>query len=231
MKRTDRLPFKFTLVLAIFVILGCGSASELLSTSTPAITSTPSNTPPPTATFTSTPAPDISAARISLNELPAGFEEIPADEFGLDKTTSSNDTFKPEVVFAFVNTTQFQMIIGMNFFVSGGLERVGFDLAVNQPEKALKEMASALGTQNVRDEKILEGLDDVGDARIGMTMIADMEGMEGTPMQVDIMLFRRDTIGGMLISMTFAEKPGSISLHDLGKLFDQNIQKTLETLK
>lgn len=234
MKNKNRWTIKLAFGLAIFITLGCAGASQLFPTPTPVFTSTPTITPSPTTTptltptITPTPLPDISAARIFLNELPAGFEEIPPEELGSGQMGDGENAFQPQETFAYVNTSKFQMILGMNYFVVSQMDRVGFDLAVNQPDIALKQLVSAMGTENVHDEKILDGLDDLGDARIGMTMIADMEGV---PVQVEIVMIRRDLIGGLIMSMTFPGQPGSISLHELGKLFDQNIQETLKTIK
>ncbi len=234
MKNKNRLAFKLAIALAVFVTLGCGGISQLLPTPTPVFTSTPTITPSPTPTLTpiptltSTPLPDISAARISLSELPKGFEELSPEELGLNKATAGGNALNPQVTFAFVNTRHFQMIFGMNFFVAGKMDRVGFDVAMNQPEIALKQMASGMGAQNVHDEKILTGLEDVGEMQIAMTMVSDMKGV---PMRVDIVVFRRDIIGAILISMTMEGQKPNISLHDLGKLFDQNIQKTLQTIQ
>jgi len=166
--------------------------------------------------------PDISAAKISLSELPAGFEELSPDELGMNEASIG---MEPEASFAFVNTRHLQMIFGVDFFVVKQIDRVNLDITLNQPEIGLKQMVSAIGTENVHDEKILTGLEDVGDVQVGMTMVADIEDI---PMKVDMLVFRRGIVGAILVSMTMEGQDPNISLHDLGKLFDQHIQEALQ---
>jgi hypothetical protein len=234
MKNKNRLTIELAFMLMIFATLGCGVTSQLFPTPTPVFTSTPTITPSPTTTptqtptITPTPLPNISMAKVFLHELPTGFEELPSDEFSGDPVPVGEGAWQPEEAFVFVNAKKFQMIIGMNFFVVDQMDRVGFDIAVNQPDMVLKEIVNGIGTENVRDEKILDDLQDVGDEQVAMTMVADMNGI---PARVEIVLFRRDIIGGMILSMTMEGQTPNISLHDLGVLFDQNIQKTLKTIK
>lgn len=231
MKTKNRIAFKLLLAVTVFATLGCGGISQLFPTptpaptSTPTVTSSPTPTLTPTATLTPTPMPDISTARIFLEELPAGFEELPPDDFRGSPITAGENTWQPEETFVFVNAKKFQMIIGMNFFAADQMDRVGFDIAVNQPNMILKQIVNEIGTENVREEKILDGLQDVGDERVAMTMIADMESVTT---HVEILLFRRDIIGGMIVSITMEGQDPNISLHDLGKLFDQHIQEVLQ---
>ena len=211
------------LALTIFVTLGCGATSQVVSTSAPASSPASAATPTEAAPPTAEPLPDVSSARILLKELPAGFEEFPADELGIDKAFSSDDKLQPQAVFAFVNKKQFQMIFGMNFFVSNGLDRLGFKFALNQPETLLKQVVDGMG-KDVRDQKVLEGMEGVGKSQTAMTVLADMDDI---PMRMDIAIFQRDIVGGMIMSMTLEGDPANISLHDLGELFDQHIQEAL----
>jgi hypothetical protein len=141
---------------------------------------------------------------------------------------SSEEGFQPEVVFAYVNPEQFQMIFGMNFLLVNPVDRLGFKFALGQPELTLKEFAGAMGSANIRHEKILEGMKDVGDARIAMTMLSDVEDM---PMQVNVAMFQRDVVGGMVMSMTMEGQPENISFQEVARLFDQHIQDSLNTIE
>ena len=223
---------QFTIIflgLAAFITLGCQIASQVLPTSTPAPTFTPASTLTPTLTPTPTPKPDISAAVLTLDDLPAGFEAFALEELGMSMADfGGEESFQPENVFIFINSQNIQMIFGFNFLLTDKLDRVSFDAGVSQPEVIIPAFVSGMGTENVHDEKVLEGIDDIGGQQIGMTMIAELEGLS---MQVDVLMFRRDIIGEMVMSMTMEGKKPNITIHDLGLRLDQKAQESLQSLK
>jgi len=47
---------------------------------------------------------------------------------------------------------------------------------------------------------------------------------------VNAVMFRRDNVGGLLISMTAEGQPENISLQELGELLDKHIQESLKTM-
>jgi hypothetical protein len=163
-----------------------------------------------------------------LEDLPPGFEEFTLDELGVSLEDFSSEEFQPENVFVFINTQKFQMIFGFNFLLSEKLDRAAFDIGVSQPEITLPALVEGMGSEKVRDEKLLEGIGDIGELQIGMTMVAMLEGMST---QVDVVMFRRDIIGAMVMSMTLEGQTPNISIHDLGRKLDQHVQDTLQTLK
>jgi len=218
---------RLALILMVLVTLACGASSQASPAEAPGTADSPEATPAYTPTVLPTALPDISEARISLSELPEGFEEIPVDENSLGEAPSTEDEFQPEAIFTYANKNQFQMIFGMNFLLDKALDRAGFDLALGQPETTLKQFTGVMGGQNVRDEKILDGLDGVGETQIAMTMLADVQKI---PMRVNVAMFRRDIVGGMILSMTMEGEPENISLQELGELFDQHIQESLKTI-
>jgi hypothetical protein len=160
--------------------------------------------------------PDLSTARISLDELPEGYKEIQTDEILAAQKASGNDEFLPEGVFAFVNAKDFHMILGMDFLLVDAVDKLGFNLALSNAEKTLKEFAGAIGGKNVREPKVLEGMETLGEKQTAMTMLADVEDV---PMRVNAVMFRRGIAGGLLLSMTLEGQPENISLKELGELF------------
>lgn len=219
MKNKILLGPKVAFVLIVLVTLACGTSPQAASTTIPEVE------PSPVATSTPESPPDVSTARISLDELPSGFEEIPTDEILAAEKTSSTAEYLPEVVFAFVNTSEFQIILGMNFLLDGPMERLGFGSALKNGDNSLKEFAGALGGQNIREAKILDGMEALGEKQKAMTMLADVEGI---PMRVDGVMFQRDIVGGMILSMTMEGETANISLQELGTLLDQHIQESLD---
>ena len=120
------------------------------------------------------------------------------------------------------------MILGMNFLLVEGVDKLGFNMALSNAKKTLPEFAGALGGQNVREPKALEGLETLGEKQAAMTMLADVQEV---PMRVNAIMFRRGIVGGLLLSMTIEGEPEDVSLQGLAKLFDQHIQESLKTVE
>jgi len=100
----------------------------------------------------------------------------------------------------------------------------GFDLALTQPEQALREIVRSMNGDTVYQEELPNVLDGIGEGQIAMTMLTDVEDL---PMRVNIGLFRRGVVGGMILSMTMTGQQESISLRELAKLFDKRIQESI----
>lgn len=214
--------------ITIFITLGCQIASQALSNPTPAPTFTSVNTPTKIPTLTPTPIQDLSSAVLTLDDLPPGFEEYTFEELGISADDFSNEDFQPKDVFIFVNLQDFQIVFGFNSLLTGKIDRAAFDVGMLQPEMTLPALVNGMSPENVHDEKLLEGMEDIGEVQIGMTMIAKVEGM---PAQVDVLMFRRNIIGAMVMSMVLEGQSPNITIHDLGLKLDQNIQETLDHLE
>jgi len=208
--------------------VACGQMDQLLATPTAAATATLTATPTHTPTITPTPRPDLSGAILLLSDLPPGFEELSAAELGVSPSDLATEQFQPEVIFAFVNPRQFQTIFGFNFLLEDRLQRIQFDTAVSQPQLTLPVMVAAIGAENVREEQVLGGMEDIGELQIAMTMLANVEGVS---LQTDILLFRRELIAAAIVSMVIEGQKPNISLHDLGLKLDQHIMETLEAIR
>ncbi len=140
----------------------------------------------------------------------------------------SSEGFQPEDVFVLINTQNFQMVFGFNFLLTEKIDRASFDVGVSQPEITIPAFVGGIGSENVRDEKLLEGMEDIGEKQIGMSMVTSMEELST---QVEVVMFRRDIIGAMIMSMTLEGQDPNISIYDLGRKLDQNVQETLQTLE
>ena len=232
MKSKPSLSTILLLAFAAIFVLGCGLASEAASTAAPAAdpasTATPVEAPTEEEPSEPVASEDISSAVLTLADLPAGFEELTLEEMGVSLDDFSDEEFQPQNVFVFLNTQNFQMVFGFNFLLTSRLDRASFDIGVSQPDITLPAFVEGMGTQNVRDEKLLAGLDGIGEQQIGMTMVATLEGI---PLQVDVLMFRRDVIGEMVMSMYLEGKSPNITINDLGSKLDGNVQETLQTMK
>jgi hypothetical protein len=193
-------------------------------TSTPTATATLTPTPTLTATPTQTPKPDLSGAVLSLADLPEGFEEVSATEMGLKTEDLATAFFEPDRVFVFIRPEPLQMVFGVNYLLATSSQRTLFDVNLADPELTLPQTVAALGAANVRGERALEGMEDIGDKQLGMTMVSTVQGI---PLQLDILLFRRESVGIMLFSMVPEGKKPSISIHEMGLKLDQHATEAL----
>jgi hypothetical protein len=230
MKPKPSLSVLLILGSALLFVLACQGASQAapVPTSAPATAEAPASAPTEALPPTSAAKLDISPAVLSLEDLPAGFEKLSLEELGASMADFSTDDFQPEHAFVFINTQNFQMIFGFNFLLNETLDRLSFDLGVSQPDVILPAFVEGMGTENVRDQKSLEDIEDIGEKQIGMTTVA---ALEDTSMQVGVLMFRRDIIGAMVMSMSLEGQTPNISIHDLGRKLDQRILGTLQTFE
>jgi hypothetical protein len=210
---------QLALTLMVLVTLACGASTQATATKEAATTGVPAATLAPQA------APDLSTARISLKELPQGYQEIDTQKILASQKASGQDDFAPEGLFAYVNPTDFHMILGMDFLLVESVDKLGFNMALSNAKNTLPEFAGAMGGQNVRETKALEGLETLGEKQAAMTMLADVQEV---PMRVNAVMFRRGIVGGLLLSMTIEGKPENIPFQEVAELFDQHIQESLK---
>jgi hypothetical protein len=219
--------FKLALVLIVLFTFGCATSPGVVSTPIAEVESSPVATSTPVPTATPEPLPDLSTARISLDELPQGFEEIATDAMLMEQKASGEENL-PDAFFAYINTDDFQVIMGMNFLLVDVVDRLGFGSAFSDADQTLKDFAGAMGGQNIRETQTLEGMEGVGEKQRAITMLADVEGV---PMRVDALIFQRDIVGGIIMTMWGEGETANISIQELGQLFDQHMQESLNTVE
>lgn len=209
------------LILLTVVSVGCGTATQ--ATPAPSVENAE-----PAATQVDSPVTltDISGARISLDDLPEGFEEIDMQGVLQAQAETGDAENMPDVAFAFINKANFQVITGMNYLLVDAVDRIGFGAAFRDSKESLQDFAGALGGTNVREVKTLYSLKSLGDKREAITMLSDVEGV---PMRVDAVMFQRGDVGSILITMKVDGEPGGVSIQNLGSMLDQYIQESLGT--
>jgi hypothetical protein len=224
MKPKNQFTALLTLLLMVVVSAACGTSTQATATA-------PAERAEPTATQVEEPTaapeivPDLSTARISLKELPKGFEEIDMQNIIEAQEESGEEEYMPDVFFTFINKENFQVILGMNYLLSNTINRLGYGSALRDSQNTLQKLAGALGGTNVREVETLGGLESLGDKQEAMTMVSDVEGI---PMRVDGVMFQRGNVGSILLSMRVDGEPENISLQDLGSILDQHIQESLD---
>lgn len=185
--------------------------SGILFTGNPvnaAIPVTSASTASPTVPQTLSQASTSTNAKLLLEDLPEGFQELPpelaaslASQFRLLTQQFQEANLNPENLFAFVNPESFQIVLGFTSPLASEQDWVSFDTNVQQlqqPEiqqllvSQLKQRLQGMGEINVLEYKPLPELNNLADTSTGFSLGIDMEG---TPLQLDMATFRR---GGMV---------------------------------
>jgi hypothetical protein len=166
---------------------------------TPTIAPTPlpfTFTPRPTSSVT----PDWSEWTLKLDDLPEGFEEIALEDiaatayevlFGDDAELSS--------VFGFIyssRTDEDDTITGFTVYLPTGEERFTFSKGLDQPEQLLDSIIESLEVEEVFDQAMLLGLEEIGDASIGLTITARIDNVDW---RIDIVPFRTEDTGAVVM--------------------------------
>ena len=131
-----------------------------------------------------------------------------------------DEEVEPENIFVFVNPRQFQTIVGYNFLLTDRLQRLAFDAIVSEPDILLQAVVSDIGPENVSNEKVLQGLDDIGELQTGISMVAKTKGIA---LQVEALIFRRGIIGAYIMSSTFPGRKPTITIKELGRILDERM--------
>ena len=201
-------------------------------TNTPTPTLTPTLTPTPTATVlptntptvTPTPLPDLSDAVLTLQDLPSGFEEMPLAELGMTEADLSQEDFAVESLFAFLEAEHFEMVMGFTALLPTGVEQAGFNVVLRHPDVLLELMIGGMGAVDVLEQKELPDLDDIGDVSVGLTVAVDIEGI---PMRIDVVVFRRDVVGAVVLVMYIDGDVPVVPVGDVARKLDNRIVEVL----
>ena len=224
-----------SIVLAVVVMsaLGCDVLSPSPTptptrapTATPTLTPTTTHTPRPTATPTITPTPESSIAGIvlALEDLPPGFEATSLEEYGLTREALSGGGLVVEAVFAFVEYEHFELVMGFTTLLPTRLDQASFDAELGQPDYLIESFVLGLGGADILEQSQLAGLDDIGDASAGLTVVSDTTGI---PMRMDMVVFRRDVVGVFLITMYLDGDVPVIPIADLARIMDDRVAEML----
>jgi hypothetical protein len=190
-------------------------------TPTPTPTDTPSPTPSPTETPTETPTspPPTSRAVLTLEDLPPGFEEVPATMLGDLGAQLGEQGLPVEAVYAFLNLETIEVVMGFTIAVPERMDQAGFDVMAANPEILASFIGMGMGSEGEPEFEPLAGLDGVGDSAVGVTMPVADQGMEA-----DMVLFRRGELGFMLFVLYAEDSEPLVPVIDLAEVLDVRAQ-------
>jgi hypothetical protein len=172
----------------------------------------------------STPAADLSNLVLRLQDLPAGFVEMPPA--AIQKLVSRLNTFKPGSVFAYQKNDdqQFQILAGLTTQLPNRIDRAAFDANIGEQifaqnfSKGLnssgnKEFQFTNPTALTLEEKI-------GEVSGGWTTQGKIQGVK---INVEIALFRRGKIGSFLMMMYLDGSKPAITISEVARQLDSRI--------
>ena len=191
--------------------------------------STPTSPPP-----TSTPAPNLATAKLSVKDLPAGFQDATVDQLKASNLTEEalENSFtgigaqaRIQNLAAFQHQQRAQVALGFLVFPLTATEKTALEAQLANSDSALKAWGSALvGKAGLPNAKPLAGVDKFGDKSLGLTTTTTMLGV---PVRADSVMIVRG--GAVAVAMSYypAAVPPAISTADLAKLLDTRLATAL----
>ena len=213
-----------TKVAAAIFATQTAQAPTATPTPTPSPTPTPTDTPPPSPT----PLPDLSDAVLTLDDLPPDFADMPLEQLGLTPEDLSGEGFEAESVFAFLEPSTFQLIMGFTLLVPDTIQQAGFDLALRNPEFLLNLFVGGMGATEVVEQQELPDLNNIGAASTGLTVVADLEGIS---MRIDMVVFRTGLAGAMVMLVYPDGVDPDISIGELARRLEERLAEAVSSGK
>lgn len=180
--------------------------------------------------------PASTAATVTLQDLPAGFRELPPE---LSAALSSRldilaqqlgqGNLKPENFFAFVNPQDFQIVLGFTSQLSEPSAQASFDANMQQLQKPevqqqmlgqLQERLKRAGEIKITDYRTLPGLNDVANASTGITLGLETKGQ---PLRLDFAAFRRNSVGAFTAVMYPNGGQPKVAVGEVARKLDSRI--------
>lgn len=235
-----RIPLSLCLLTSLFVAgvparaaISVPTASETLLIAQPGIVQTITQL---VAQQTAT-----SQAKLTLEDLPSGFAELPPElatvlASRLDdlRQRLGQENLKPENFFAFVNPQTFQMVLGFTGKLPTEPEQSDFDAnlqKLQQPEtqqqliSQLQESGKAVGGIKVTEYRTLPRVEGLADGATGLTLAMELQGQ---PFRVDLTTFRRDAVAAFTAVMYADGEQPAIAVGDAARKLDSRIMEPSE---
>ncbi len=200
-------------------------------TATPKLMATRKPTAKPTATKVKVEGPDLTGAELVLSDLPEGFEEISESDLAAmnmsveDLNASMSSGFQQATMHnftAFLEPSNFQMVMGMLMSPLTSMEKAGFDVILEDPDQVVKLFAGGLAGNS--EVSAIEGLDKFGDASIGVTALMPSDPIS---MRMDMTIVRRGEVIEMILLLYRDGKVPDVTVGDLAQILDDRLAEVL----
>jgi len=202
-------------------------------TATVAPTVTPTATPKAEAprttrapTQTSTPAfkaYDLTGVRISAEDLPPGFMPFDISTFGMDVSEFGDGQYDIENFDFYLSMFPPEFVFTFLIQAKSEAEQAEVDAILENPEAMLDQLAFQIG--ELREQKVLTDVPEVGDKSSGVTVLMTMAGQE---YQVEMIVFRRASVVGFAGDMHAPNRDPRASVGDIALLLDERLEVAID---
>ena len=166
---------------------------------------------------------DLSQVTINAQDLPREFQAMPAEELAKLKQELGQEDFSVESLFAFMEPKNFEMLLGMTTSLKSQQEQNDFEAILASPESLQRVMTEGMGATQILQQTPLR-LENVGQAVAGVNLKLNLEGV---PANLDIVAFRRDTIGAFVFLLYLEGQTPRRPIANLAQILDRRAQSIL----
>lgn len=166
---------------------------------------------------------DLSQVAIDAQDLPREFQAMPAEELAKLKQELGQEDFSVESLFAFMEPKNFEMLLGMTTSLKSQQEQNDFEAFLASPESLQRVMTEGMGATQILQQTPLR-LENVGQAVAGVNLKLNLEGV---PANLDIVAFRRDTIGAFVFLLYLEGQTPRRPIANLAQILDRRAQSIL----
>ncbi len=197
--------------------------------------------PSPTLPLSPSPTTPLSTTapvKLTLQDLPQGFQELPPDvksmltsRLATLKSALPIDKVPLENLFAFVQPNQLEVVMGFTDSLAQP-QQAQFDATLQNLQKPagiaqfaakFKQQIQQVPGVQVSEPQIIPQDSKIGNNSAGMTFIITMQGM---PLRMDITSFRRGGVAA-LTAVTYMDKAKPlVSIKDIASKLDSRIVKS-----
>lgn len=168
---------------------------------------------------------DWSQLVIDAQDLPPGFQGMPAEDLAELKQELSDNDFSVESVFAFMEPNNFELLLGLTTPLQNQQAENDFEQILAEPEVLRKLVTDGMGETAILEQNEIEELDNIGESVAGVTLKLNLEGV---PANLEIVAFRREAIGAFVFLLYLDGQTPRMPIVNLARTLDDRAVGILE---
>mgnify|MGYP001810540073 CR=1 FL=1 len=163
---------------------------------------------------------------LTLQDLPKSFQAMPPADLEQLRQDLTQEDFKVASVFAFMDSSNFELVMGITTQIQSAAEQQDFDRTLTQPQVLQALLTEGLGETEIKRQQPLTNLNKIGNSVGGVSL--DVE-LEGVPARLDIIAFRRDVVGAFVFVIYLNEETPVMPAPEVARKLDARVIKMLNT--